>query len=370
LPDRWAYLCIMKGRQAEYTALTELDADASARVTPLIQLWPGPATEATNGNPQQPLWNGGDAGAVWNNLRAQLLAKMKDRWPPVRPVLLDGDWMRDAAAFRDVLDNCRAFGRKPIPVTGLGRTLEYQEVVAAAIAADHEGVVLRLGRDDFPPEQADLTRRVELLLARLNVLPREVDLVLDLRHVERQYWERDELLAASMIHSLPRLEEWRNVAVASTGMPPNARGFATNEIEPFPRLEWWIRQRLEELAAQISRRPVHGDYGVIHPDRVEEVAEMKKLPRIPQIRYTTANFCLMVRGKDLNEESPEHLAPLFKRLMDREEWCGPAFSEGDRWMADVAAGSENVGNYMTWKKHSQVHHLTFVSQQLASRFDL
>ena len=78
----------------------------------------------------------------------------------------------------------------------------------------------------------------------------------------------------------------------------------------------------------------------------------------------------MVRGKDLNEESAEHLAPLFQQLMERDEWSGPTFSEGDRWIADVAAGSGNVGNHMTWKKHSQVHHLTFVSQQLASLFGL
>jgi len=362
MAEKWFYLSTLKGRQAEYGALAELDPETSRRVTPLIQLWPGNTED--DGSVLQQFWPDEGEDAVSGSLIKQLLEKVKDTWSPDRPVLLDGEWLAGAAAFKGVLAASRAFGRKPLPVTGLGRSDAYQNVIAESIALDHLGCVLRLVRDDF---RDDFAQRLEAFLSRLGLPPSEIDVVLDLGHLERQYLERDEIFAASMIRSLPHLQDWRNLVLVASAAPASARGFQPNGIEPYPRLEWWLWQLLQERADSLDRLPTFGDYGVIHPDRVEESANPRALPRVPQIRYTGESECLVVRGLDLNKHDADHVPPLFRQLMKRDEWCGHKYSAAERWIADVAQGNQKVGNGMVWKRVGTVHHWTFVIQQLANR---
>ena len=284
MADSWFYLSILKGRRAEYEALAQLAPDVAGRLTPLIQLWPGRDAEE-DGAPQ--LWPEQGEDEVSRTL-VKLLGSLRTSWDSERPVLLDGEWLPAAAAYRDVLTACRGAGRRPLPVTGLGRPDAYQGVVAESIAADGQGYVLRLGRDDYPPRRRDLPERIDALLALLGVPPAQVDVVIDLRHIERQTAERDEMLAAAMVNGLPHVTQWRTVALAASAIPADMRAFERNAIEPFPRLEWGLWQRLRDRGAGLVRLPVFADYAVIHPDRVEEVATPRVLPRIVQIRYTAA----------------------------------------------------------------------------------
>ena len=390
MAEQWEYLSIVKGLQAEYGALVDLGPDTAAYVTPLIQLWARQPKEedgaaepdessdqevAEDARPeQQPMWDEGVVGLVWGRLKRQLLAQVKRKWPADRPVILDGEWLKDPEAYRTILSNCRTLHRRPLPVTGLTRDEGYQAVVANSVAMDAGGLVLRLGRDDFlASAPGTLTERIESLLARFGLTPADVDVVLDLRFVGPRHRERDEIFAESMIRSLPHLEKWRNVALVGSGMPRDGKGFRTNDITPFWRNEWWVWLELRRRAAAqgFGRLPIFGDYGVINPEPVEApTGDSRPLSRIPQVRYTAGDNCLMIRGLDLRETDPAHLQPLFQQLINGRDWCQASFSKGDAWIARVAAGSPNPGTWSTWKRHGQSHHWTYVSQQLATRFDL
>jgi hypothetical protein len=383
------YISIVKGLQAEYGALVDLDPDTAAYVTPLIQLWArtpkeeNSADEPDDSNDQevaeeaqpgqQPMWDEGVVGIVWGRLNRQLLAKVKRKWPADRPVILDGEWLEDPEAYGTILVNCRTLRRRPLPVTGLTRDDAYQAVVANSVAIDAGGLVLRLGRDDFRSSAIEtLTERIDSFLSRFGLQPAEVDVILDLRFVGFLHRERDEVFAESMIRSLPHLKAWRNLALVGSGMPRDGKGFRTNDITPFGRSEWWVwlelRRRIAALG--LGRLPIFGDYGVINPEPEVPTGDSRPLSRIPQVRYTAGDDCLMIRGLDLRETDPAHLQPLFQQLIDGRDWSGASFSKGDAWIARVAAGSPNPGIWSTWKRNGQSHHWTYVSQQLATRFGL
>lgn len=361
----WLYLTIMKGRQAEYGALVELDHETSLAVTPLIQLWPG---ESSDRRETEQMWPDDGGDKVSRDLISQLLERAKEHWPADQPVLLDGEWLGSAAAYAQVLEAARGAGRRPLPVTGLQRSDAYREVVVQAVATDGQGCVLRLGRTDFTD---DLTERLDARISELGVTPHQVDIVLDLREIDRRYLERDEILVTNVIRSLPHLEDWRNLALVGSSVPAKVGvdDFPLESMTPYPRLEWWLWQMVQKRAATLGRVPVYGDYGAIHPDRVEESNVPQALPRIPQIRYTGENESLLVRGLDLNkdETDPDHFRRLLEKLIaDNNWWSGNNYSWAERWLVGVARGGARMGTPMIWHRVWMVHHWTLVIQQLAS----
>jgi hypothetical protein len=382
LSESWQYLSVLKGLEAEYRALGWLSADDSAVVTPLIQLWhkvpkseTGEGAAAANDAPgpsQSELFGRQRGEIVWQRLEKQLLRSINRTWLPDRPILLDGDWLEDAEAFDTVLANCRMAARRPLPVTGLDRPPDYASVVARAVQADAGGVVLRLTRNDFRTRTAgELEAAIDAWAASLGLSPSEVDVVLDLRVVQSLFRERDERFVESMLGTLPHIGDWRNLALVGSGMPANAKSFQRNDITPFARPEWWVWLALRQLANEFARLPIFGDYGVIHPDRVEAIGNPKINVRIPAVMYTSHDDCLMVRGKDLNRGwTVADVGRLFRRLMDGPDWCDRDFSKGDAWIADVESGqTETAGGWMSWKRAGQCHHWTYVSRQLANLLD-
>ena len=373
--EPWRYLLVMKGRPAEYAAFAQLRHEIAVAVTPLIQLWapakPPPDDDVTDDGTsiaadplaQPGLWPTDPGADLWGKLFKGLLAN--GGWPSNRPIILDGGWLNDSV-FGSVTNNVRAGGCRPLLVTGLERDEAYQAIVADAVHRDRIGVVLRLGRDDFGPSNRPISNRIGDLLERLGLEAEDVDVVLDLRIVERLYRERDELNLESMLRSLPDLGRWRNVASAASSMPPDATGFPTEDVKPFDRVEWWIHEELRTRRSFVGRRPVFGDYGVIHPDPVEPTGDARRFVRIPQIRYAVGDRTLMIRGVDLRQDPGGRLGEVLATLIARGEIASPDFSAGDRWIDDVARGEDGPGSFVTWKRVSQNHHVTHVSSQLAS----
>lgn len=373
--EPWRYLLVMKGRPAEYAAFAQLRPEIAAAVTPLIQLWaPAKAPSGDDGaeegasvtpepQAQQGLWPTDPGADLWGRLFKGLLAM--GTWPSSRPIIIDGGWLGDAV-FGSVVNNARAAGHCSLLVTGLDRGEAHQGIVADAINRDSAGVVLRLGRADFEPSSEPIANRINHLLDRLGVTADQVDIILDLRAVERLNRERDELILESMLRSLPDLRRWRNVATAASSMPPNATGFPTDDVKPFDRVEWWIHKELRTRRSVVGRLPVFGDYGVIHPDPVEPTGDARRFVRIPQIRYAAGDRALMIRGVDLRQDPGGRLGEVFASLIAGGDIASPDFSAGDRWIHDVARGEDGPGSFVTWKRVSQNHHVTHVSFQLAS----
>ena len=380
----WRQLIVMKSLPAEYRALRSLSPEDAKAVTPLIQLWdrkPTAGVEEGEQDPdefesgeagffdQQPIWADGQAQPVWKRLRNGLFTKTRGSWGKEQAILLDGEWLDDPDAFTTIIANCRAAGMQVVPVTGLDRSTAYERVVVDAAASDRGGLVVRLRPSDFVGGSTALHEGLDALLAPVKLGPAGVDLLIDLGCLNDAFLERDERNAESMVRALPYLDDWRNLAIIGSGTPREVTEsrFKRDEITPYRRLEWLLWKELLARRTHIGRLPIYGDYGVIHPDRVEPIGEPKSLPRIPKISYASGDEMLMIRGHDLRSAGDDgQFGVLLDLLKENGAWPGPEFSEGDAWFERAARGVDTPGDWGTWKWAGQVHLLTHTSQQLAS----
>jgi hypothetical protein len=345
----WTYLAILKGKQGEYAALGDLDPATRAKVTPLFQLRS----------------NKGDEAAV-----AELASAMKDLrtgWDPEGPVLLDGEWMASAeSGLWRALDAVHAHGRPALPVTGTGRSNEYQRSVKRAVETWHEGVVVRLGRGDFSRSEgiADLLGR---LLSDLGVVPAQVDLILDFRSLQEAHLAADEIAAIGMLNQVPYIGEWRHLAITGTGMPASVSAFPRNQITPLRRLEWWLYQGLRSQRHGIPRLPTFGDYGITNPDQVENSIDPKFMRPTAHLRYATENDWLIVKTRTIDSGGIDALPELFRALVERPEYQCVSTSSADRWVEQVSQGKVTPGNTTTWRQHGTGRHLTVATRQLSNQ---
>ncbi len=363
----WNYVLMMKGMRAEYAALVSAGRDPDV-VTPIIRLVDRPPLDAGEedapgpGGAVQPMWE--PQSAVSRRLVRGLLGPMAAVWDHDVPVRLDGSWL-EPGEFSAVLDDCRSFGRPVSPVVSLGHPLHRLEAAAAATAWSGCGFVLRLAPADF--RAGKVASRVRDLCSSLEAKPHDVDVVLDLGAMSERHWGADAVLARSMVEALPTRDEWRNFALTGSSTPAHARApeFPPDDIRWLVRSEWWTWLALK-AAGGVGRMPVFGDYGVIHPDRVEAIAEPKRLIRIPQIRYTWADGTWLIRGTDL-DGGPDDTRRLLRQFCDDPlGWSGPDMSWGDAWMLQAATGSDSLGSFETWRRVGQTHHIAYVTQQLAT----
>lgn len=345
----WTYLAILKGKKGEYAALGDLDPATRAKVTPLFQLRS----------------NQGDQAAV-----AELASAMKDLrtgWEPEGPVLLDGDWMtsQEWGLWR-ALDAVHSHGRPALPVTGIGRSSAYQRSVRRAAQTWHEGVAVRVGREDFSRPEG-IAGLLGQLLADLGVVPSQVDLILDLRSLQEGHLAADEIAAIGMLNQVPHIGEWRHLALAGTGMPASVSGFPRNEISPVRRLEWWLYQGVRSQHHSIGRLPTFGDYGISHADQVEDSTDPKYMRPTAHLRYATDNDWLIVKTRTIDSGGIDALPELFRALMERPEYQSVSTSSADRWVDQVGKGSVSPGNTTTWRQHGTGRHLTVATRQLSSQ---
>lgn len=344
----WTYLAILKGKKGEYAALGDLDPGTRTKVTPLFQLRS----------------KKGDEAAV-----AELATAVKDLrtgWDPEPPMLLDGDWMANQEwGLWRALEAVHSHGRPALPVTGVGRSTEYQRAVKRAVETWHEGVVLRVRREDFAQSEG-IERLLERLLSDLGVVPAQVDLILDLRSLQEAHLAADEIAAIGMLNQLPHIGEWRHLALAGTGMAASVSSFPRNEITPLRRLEWWLYQGVRNQRHNIRRLPTFGDYGINHPDQVEDSTDPKFMRPTAHLRYATENDWLIVKTRTVDSGGIDALPELFRALMKRPEYQCLGTSSADRWVDEVSKGSASPGNPTTWRQHGTGRHLTVSTRQLSN----
>lgn len=342
---RWSYLAILKGRQAEYQGLADVAPAIRSSITPMIQLW------QVQADPVMRL--------------ATALANLKTTFGTEGPILLDGDWLDDPADLGRAIESTRVHGWAAVPVTSLNRPAAYQHVVNEAVRRDRRGMALRVTRDDFGASGARLEARLHSLLRDLSLDPTDVDLIVDMRAIVDVQLEAAEVAAAAMLRLLPYRDEWRHLVLAGSGMPAYMKDFPREAITPIRRTEWWVYQGVCERAGDLARKPTFGDYGITNPDPVEDIDAKGALPETAQLRYTTADGWLMLRGLDIKKHPIDHFVTLLAELRTRPEFSGASFSSGDRWVVDVIERRAEPGRAVTWRRAALTHHLTYVTQQLA-----
>lgn len=289
------------------------------------------------------------------------------------PILITDEPVNDGAddPFDTVLMEARERGSLLIPVVRPDQKDEHTDLVARVHQETGSGVCLRL-TPSFWPSSPTEARAVEGLLRTLRVDQTETDLVLDLGAEVNT--ELAPMLATSALQALPDAKTWRTVTLAGGAFPEYLTDVPKDCTHRIPRREWTTYERVRREAVESGhRQPLFGDYVVANPDPTTGDVDPKVMNISAAIRYTVDDAWLVAKGGLFKGTGGRSLGgaaaiPVARLLAGAPEFCGPDYSAGDAWIDATARGETNGGSPQTWRRHGTSHHLTFVSESLATRF--
>jgi len=359
------YVPILKGKTGEYDALHVDSQLVRNAATPLVEA-------------QLKLGRRGIAGA------SQIADHLWRALGPKRPFYLDfprleGDETvqikrQPVNVIAYVLAECRSSkgAMHVIPVATTRMHPARTHAIADAAATDMRGVCLRLTRDEFiGASKQDLSGTITGVLGSLRISAVDIDLMLDLGLVTKR--KATSSGVAQAISRLPHIDQWRNLIVAGSVIPPTLKQFPTNRISTLPRDEWVLWIELTNLSrTDLPRLPTYADYGIQSPEPPVDLDEMdprliRSLMRV-SIRYTSEDNYLIARGGKASL-GPEQYIQLCKKLMHHSDFKGAGFSAGDKCIVDVADGTRRPADQRMWRMVGASHHMQLVCSQLDQMCD-
>lgn len=343
-----AYVPILTGKQGEFDALALLPAETRAVLRPVLDLPPlkddEVATEPIDRLLDRVAKAFGDKGALAVDLQA-----------------LEQDRPRGAGAVRYLLDRVEWGAASGI---GLAVRTDAPDPYIDAVAEHHtrsSGICVRTQvRPGLGP--TELASDIDALLVRLGVTARETHLCLDCGSLLP--WSAEPRPADVIAVHLDRdLGAFRLVSVAATSVPPNKE--IRHGFDRFQRREWVAWRSLRQRGYDV----VFGDYGITG---LRPTTTKGALPD-PHLRYTTDRALLIWRGwqptrlPDERADEPASFPDLCREVIQHYDFAGPAFSHGDKAIADVAAGRRMTqkgeptqGSTSQWVQWATSHHVAHI----------
>lgn len=354
--DHRHYVPILKWKQGEYQALHRLTPAVKDALTPLLEIPPVGwdfESEQLRETIDEHL---GDFGR-----------RLKQKWQ-TRRCFVDLGLLDPAVRVAGgghpvtaVFDDARAQGCAPVPVVSLASDAAFRGAVAGVSATDRRGVCLRLKLEDL--DRPGLNSDTAALLASVGVTYPDADLVLDIgasNFLPIGVFARTLLGAIGL---MPAIARWRTFTVAGTSYPDTHSQIPT----PFglvSRHEWVTYKALVALLPATVRVPTFGDYAVAHPELVS--LDPRKIKPFAKVRYTINDQWHVSRGTPTRTHGFGQYRTLCQSIAAQPYFDGAGFSEGDRYIAGCAAGTESTGSMTTWVWVSTNRHLTRVAADLAT----
>lgn len=371
------YLPILKARQGELRALREMQEPIGDDFVPIVEL-----VEADFDSLQP--------DEIDTEVQKQV-RKVLGAWPPGRPrIIVDtsgveietgsmematmyGEGVPREPVTSRLLARLRQEGVRAIPVIRLSDSDDYLTDLAPFLehVPSQLGACLRIGSEDLDDTVVPLDAAVEQLLNRTGLEASDVDLVLDFGAVDD---DNTTAMAARLGRFvLPMLDRqaWRCFALAAGAFPVNLSEVPAYTMAEVPRRDrtMWL-----QLAGLQLRRPLdYADYAVTHPVLQTGVA----FAAPPQLRYTTTESWLVVKGRRTDRRGHKQFFDLCQRLYTERpnDVSSANHSWGDQQILAAAQQSllEDLqvtmgpGNASTWRAIATSHHFGHVLHGLRTR---
>lgn len=258
-------------------------------------------------------------------------------------------------------ESARTLRLSLIPVTGVSRSVNYQEAVTQVVTTDRRGVCIRLSEIDL--RNPMLEKGLRRLISQFKLQPKQVDILIDFGIIGVEGMKLSEIC-----YRMPLLSSWRTFTVACGSFPKDLSDFEKNLQHELPRRDWlyWFDQM--KNGPVLPRRPSFGDYTIQHPIYSEPIEGGNPSA---SIRYTADNYWVIMRGEGLRNEGGPGFAQYWANaslLSGRKEFSGPSFSNGDEYIYNIGRQTKLTGTPRTWLRAGINHHITFVMWQIANAF--
>ncbi len=333
------YTPILKWKQGERQALSNLKPEHAAQITPLLELPPG-----------------SDDG--------YLVEELSQCWTSEAPIFLELAALENSP-IEQAHGVLREAGVAAIPVTGVYRAREALEATSTVAHRDRLGVCLRVTPEEVaePTFEADLDAALETL----KIGQAQVDIILDCGYLlatPSVSTGSMSFTAIGFLNAIPYISRWRSITYAATSFPETLAAVGTGAMD-LPRMEWEIWR---QISMRLRRSVRFGDYAISHP-----VQQSGQYTGSAAIRYTVDGSWLILRGRRLNSPAYggyEQFRKLARDLVAESRFSGEKFSWGDSFIVQCAEGEDGdagTGNSTTWRAVATNHHIAFVVESLANR---
>lgn len=350
------YVPVLRWKAAEMAAISQLSDDVKSSITPLVELCPSAFFEKKPRTTSPEL--------ILSKKILELAKSFAHR--PVYVDLVnvpesikgsDGNHLWDTISRLGP-----ASGLEIIPVTGFyGRGIEYQKKIKEVHNTFQFGIAVRLSKKDvFNPRLSDNLSSLSDLIEKDF---ENVDLLIDLKLVDGSIPDFE-----SILEKIPSLVRWRSLTIIAGSFPIDLSSFKANNVYSLDRNEWeyWRNNILKLRQHSEIRLPSFGDYTIQHPI-------YKEPPPFPHvsasIRYTSENSWIVFRGEWIGKKNGSGSAQYpaeAQLLVDRSEYCGVTFSDGDRFIAEKARNGIKPGNPKQWLQAGINHHVTLTAKLVQS----
>lgn len=353
------YVPILRKRQAEIVAVTNLLNEDFRRITPFFEMCEHilPAKTIKKVQASDPylyLWDVvRELGEACGN-RAYFIdfGYVED--------VFSGSREHPVEIFFKLVGYHAYHDLKPIPVTGLRRSDAHQEAIKRVLSSTKGGVCFRISQKEI--RDMSFVPELLLLIRNLAIVPENVHLLIDLQEVDDTSSSISEIC-----ERIPMLGQWNSFVVSGGAFPRFLSDLTKNDEHVLPRLDWnhWLkgfkgRNNLERL-------PTFSDYTVQYPKKP------KPLDFVPNvsasIRYTDLDQWIIMRGESLGKGAKyNQYWGLANALMFRDEFSGHDFSFADQYIARIGTQTKDTGNIGSWLTAALNRHLTLVARQLNHLF--
>jgi hypothetical protein len=252
-------------------------------------------------------------------------------------------------------------GGSPIPVTGLHRDATHKSL-AMTIAKEHAQGKLCVRLDATDVSTATLTfKRVRDLLDADSLAPDSVYLLLDLQCL---YGKEQNSVSLEVLRLMRLLNanEWAGIIIGGYSIPDQlSTAVSTKEQAYLPRIEQDV---FRDAATYEMKTPRwFADYTVLPPSVVELDWRLIRKVMSPKALYTLDEKWFVVRGAAFSSHPDEYeqYYSIADEILALDEYCGPAYSYGDRYVFDRSKRTETPGSPGSWITACVNHHLTFTA---------
>ena len=351
------YVPALRWRQGEYQALLRLKESVKDQIIPLISI---PEVEF-----DFELWQ--PKKTVHNHVlpfvdRYKAKWDKRPAWITLNDSIAVGRMDDGSHIFDYVFDGLRSHNAMAIPALPLTADTDTVEAAERAAARDRRGAGVTIRLEDLMNPAA--RPAILALINRLAVPFAEADLIVDLRAPNFQPYETFANALIVAIRRLGDINVFRNFVLLSTAAPKTFKDIPMGSDE-IPRHDWlFFRTLLYSLPAEV-RRPIYGDYTIVHPEFT--AIDMRKIKSAGKVIYTTHGTWATRKGRAFRDNPAQMHTHCAEIVNDPNfQFRGQDFSLGDNYIAKCAVHQVGPSNPTRWKEVGINHHITFVAEDLAS----
>ena len=353
------YVPVLSWRLGEYQALFRLNAQVKDRTIPLVCI---PEVEFD-------FAEGKEKKTVDDHVRPFVDRYNKKwgtrpAWVALHDKIAVGRMDNGSHVFDYIFDGLRSCHAHAAPVVSITSDSDTVAAAAKAIGQDGHGAGIRIRLENLMT--TDPGKEIVKLANKLSLPLEETDLFIDLRFPNFKPYQAFAKGMVIAINRLGDLWDFRNFVIISTAIPKSFGDIAKG-MDKIPRHDWLFYKTLLATLPKGMRRPVFGDYTVVHPEFTP--MDMRKIKPAGKILYSTEDTWTTCKGGAFRD-NPKQMHDHCKIIMNNREFQfrGPDFSFGDKYIALCAAGQTGPSNLSMWKCIIINHHITTVVDNLAKMY--